>query len=73
MKADIHFNSRCKENGNYESIQDHNGKIFCVDREGYAVTSLMQYQPGLDCDMFLYYAQEDEFIEEETDDNFWEN
>ncbi|CAO1388383.1 unnamed protein product [Diamesa hyperborea] len=71
MKAGIYFNSRCKENGNYESIQDHNGKIFCVDRDGYAVTRLMDFQPGLDCDMFLYYAQEDEFIEEEIDDNFW--
>lgn len=57
------FNLRCKDNGNYESAQDQNGKIFCVDRDGFAVSKLLQPEPGLDCDRYIYYAQEDFFNE----------
>lgn len=57
------------ENGNYESIQSQNGQMFCVDREGYAVSSLLQPDSGLDCDQFIYYAQEDFFIDDDDDDD----
>lgn len=62
-KLGIEFNLRCKESGNYESLQDQNGKMFCVDRDGYAVSPLLSPESGLDCDQFFYYAQEDLFIE----------
>lgn len=70
--AGIEFNLRCDNNGNYESIQDQNGKIFCVDRDGYAVSGLLQSDSGMNCDQFFYY-QEDFFIEEEEQDtnNYW--
>lgn len=55
---------RCQVNGNYEAIQDQNGYMFCVDRDGYAVTPLLQANEGLDCEQFLYYEQEDIFIED---------
>lgn len=58
----IEFNLRCRDNGNYESVQDQNGKMFCVDRDGFAVTPLLNANSGLDCDQFFYYAQEDFFI-----------
>lgn len=65
--AGIAFNLRCKDNGNYESVQDQNGLVFCVDRDGYAVTGLLQADSSLDCDQFFYYAQEDLFIDEDID------
>lgn len=68
--AGIVFNLRCDNNGNYESVQDQNGKIFCVDRDGYAVSGLMQSDSGINCDQFFYY-QEDLFIEEEDNNNYW--
>lgn len=49
------FNLRCRDNGNYEPIQDQNGKIFCVDRDGYAVSGLLR-SSSINCDMFYYYA-----------------
>ncbi|KAG5681650.1 hypothetical protein PVAND_011065 [Polypedilum vanderplanki] len=56
--AGIDFNLRCRDNGNYEPIQDQNGKIFCVDRDGYAVSGLLNSDSsGIDCDQFFYYAQ----------------
>lgn len=54
-------------NGNYEAIQDQNGLMFCVDRDGYAVSDLLQTESGLDCDHFFYYAQEDIFLIEDID------
>lgn len=69
--AGIAFNLRCDNNGNYESIQDQNGKIFCVDRDGYAVSGLLESDSGMDCDHFFYYAQEDYFIEEEDPSNWF--
>lgn len=69
--AGIVFNLRCDNNGNYEAIQDQNGKIFCVDRDGYAVSGLLQSDSGMDCDHFFYYAQEDFFNEEEEQGNWF--
>lgn len=60
----IIFNLLCSSNGNYESIQDQDGKMFCTDRDGYAVSPLLSADSGLDCDQFFYYAQEDFFIED---------
>lgn len=42
-------------NGNYEKTQGFNGKIFCVDRDGFSVTSYYDSVIGLDCDQFYYY------------------
>ncbi|CRK99450.1 CLUMA_CG012578, isoform A [Clunio marinus] len=61
----IEFNLRCSNNGNYEPNQDQNGKIFCVDRYGFSVSPLLQPDSGLDCDQYIYYAQEDLFFEDE--------
>lgn len=58
---------RCRDNGNYESVQAQNGFVFCVDRDGYAVTGLLRAGSDLDCDQFFYYAQEDLFIDEDID------
>lgn len=63
----LFFSLRCRNNGNYESQQDQNGKIFCVDRDGFAVTDLLEPDGGLDCEQFFYYAQEDIFIEDDVD------
>lgn len=65
----IEFNLLCRDNGNYESIQDQNGKMFCVDRDGYAVSPILSPDSGLDCDQFLYYAQEDLFLDDDADDD----
>jgi hypothetical protein len=65
--AGINFNLRCRDNGNYEPIQDQNGKIFCVDRDGYAVSGLLRSELEIDCDHFIYYAQEDFFILDDVD------
>lgn len=43
--------------------------MFCADRDGYAVSPLLDSDSGLDCDQFFYYAQEDFFIE---DIDFWD-
>lgn len=40
--------------------------MFCVDRDGYAVTGLLKPDPDLDCDQFIYDVQEDLF-----DDGGW--
>ena len=69
--AGIVFKLRCRNNGNYESVQDQNGKIFCVDRDGYAVSSLMESESDFNCDKFFYYAEEDILEQEEPDNNYW--
>jgi Thyroglobulin type-1 repeat len=58
---------KCKDNGNYESVQDQNGKIFCIDRDGYAVSDLMIADSDISCDQFLYYAQEDLFDDDDDE------
>ena len=50
QQAGIAFALICNANGNYEPIQDQNGKMFCVDSDGFAVTALMPPQLSLDCD-----------------------
>ncbi|CAG9804770.1 unnamed protein product [Chironomus riparius] len=62
-KAGISFNLRCKDNGNYEPTQEQNGRIFCVDRDGFAVSSFMAPSADIDCNQFIYYAQEDLFMD----------
>jgi hypothetical protein len=38
-----------------------------VDRDGFAVTELLNPKAGLDCEQFFYYAQEDIFDEDDAD------
>lgn len=59
----IPFNLECSSNGNYDSVQDQDGKIFCVDRDGFTVSPLSSPITNLDCDKFFYYAQEDFFYD----------
>lgn len=59
--AGFGFNLQCKDNGNYDAIQNQNEQVFCVDRYGYSVSTLMNHQPGLDCNDYIYYKQEDDF------------
>jgi Thyroglobulin type-1 repeat len=68
----IQFYMRCKYNGNYENLQDQNGKLYCVDSYGFAVSGLLEPESGNACDMFIYTEQEDIF-EEDIDDEeeYW--
>lgn len=59
--AGFGFNLQCKDNGNYAAIQNQNEQVFCVDRYGYSVSALMEHQPVLDCNDYIYYQQEDDF------------
>lgn len=59
------FNLRCKNDGNYDPIQDQNGKVFCVDQYGYAVSGLLKPDPDLVCDKYLYDNQEDFFADDD--------
>ncbi|KAG4070333.1 hypothetical protein HA402_006475 [Bradysia odoriphaga] len=54
-EAGLSLTLSCTGNGNYEKTQGFNGKIFCVDRDGFAVTSYFGSVIGLDCDPFYYY------------------
>lgn len=42
--------------------------MFCVDDNGYAVTGLMEPSEGINCDLFIYYEQEDVNVEDDEDD-----
>lgn len=47
----------CSGNGNYDSMQDENGMIFCVDRDGFAVSELID--PSVfnsDCSPYFWYT-----------------
>lgn len=47
----------CSGNGNYDSMQDENGMIFCVDRDGFAVSELIDPDVfNSDCSPFFYYT-----------------
>lgn len=47
----------CSGNGNYDSMQDENGFIFCVDRDGFAVSDLIDPDDfNSDCSPFFYYT-----------------
>lgn len=67
----IQFNMRCNINGNYERIQDQNGKNYCVDMYGFAVTPLLEQESGIDCDAFIYTEQEDIFKDEIDYEYYW--
>lgn len=54
-EAGLGFTLSCMGNGNYEKTQGFNGKIFCVDRDGFSVTSYFDSVIGLDCDQYYYY------------------
>jgi hypothetical protein len=68
--AGIQFNLICSYVGNYEPIQSVNGKVFCVDKYGFAVSDVMDPHPGLDCNDYIYYAQEDISDNDESDDDY---
>lgn len=59
------FNLRCRNDGNYDPVQDQNGKVFCVDQYGYAVSGLLTPDPDLVCDKYLYDIQEDFFADDD--------
>lgn len=44
----------CRGNGNYEKIQGFNGRYFCVDQDGFAVTGYFDSVVGLDCNVYYY-------------------
>ena len=52
----VGFPLSCAGNGNYERIQGINGRIFCVDQDGFAATDYFNTVVGLDCDKYFYYA-----------------
>lgn len=43
----------CNGYGNYEPIQALNGDMFCVDKDGFSVTSYLNETPN--CNLHLYY------------------
>lgn len=45
----------CQGNGNYQTMQDINGRVFCVDNDGFAVSGYFESTDGLNCDDYLYY------------------
>lgn len=47
----------CSGNGNYDSMQDENGMIFCVDRDGFAVSDLIDPDSfNSDCSPYFWYT-----------------
>lgn len=49
----------CSGNGNYNSMQDENDMIFCVDRDGFAVSQLIDPDDDefkSDCTPYFYYT-----------------
>lgn len=54
-EAGLGFTLSCMGNGNYEKTQGFNGKVFCVDRDGFSVTNYFDSIIGLDCDQYYYY------------------
>ncbi|XP_049542748.1 uncharacterized protein LOC125955652 [Anopheles darlingi] len=57
----IPFTLACGGNGNYEYSQDQNGKLFCVDGDGFVVTT--EVAPNEACDKFIYNSN---FYDEES-------
>uniref|UniRef100_A0A182TCP7 Thyroglobulin type-1 domain-containing protein n=1 Tax=Anopheles maculatus TaxID=74869 RepID=A0A182TCP7_9DIPT len=51
-EAGIPFTLACGGNGNYEYSQDQNGQLFCVDSDGFVVTT--EVAPNESCDKFIY-------------------
>ncbi|KAL1403270.1 hypothetical protein pipiens_005746 [Culex pipiens pipiens] len=60
QEAGIPFTLSCGGNGNYEYLQDQNGQLFCVDGDGYVVST--DVRPTESCDKFIYNS---EFYDEE--------
>lgn len=63
----IQFTMQCSNNGNYDRMQHQNGKIYCVDSFGFAVSPLFDPVEGMlnkYCDQFMYDKQEDIFDSE---------
>lgn len=54
----LSFPLACNGYGNYDPIQNLNGKYFCVDQDGFAVTDYLNITSaiGLDCTQYLYYS-----------------
>ncbi|XP_058828728.1 uncharacterized protein LOC131688467 [Topomyia yanbarensis] len=50
--VDIPFTLACGGNGNYEYSQDQNGQLFCVDGDGFVVST--DVRPNESCDKFIY-------------------
>lgn len=44
----------CAGNGNYESLQDANGKLYCVDQDGFAISDYFKISEGFDCEKYMY-------------------
>ncbi|XP_055538018.1 uncharacterized protein LOC129725806 [Wyeomyia smithii] len=57
QEAGIPFTLSCGGNGNYEYSQDQNGELFCVDDDGFVVST--DVQPGESCDHYIYKYVED--------------
>lgn len=52
--AKLEFPAMCAGNGNYESIQDVNGKIYCIDQDGFAISNYFKPSDALDCTKYMY-------------------
>lgn len=39
----------CEANGNYRLQQEHDAKLYCVDRDGHAITKLQDKGVIVDC------------------------
>lgn len=53
-EAGLSFTLACTGNGNYDNVQGMNGRIFCVDPNGYPLTDYFDSIFGLDCNQYLY-------------------
>ncbi|XP_055628410.1 uncharacterized protein LOC129769902 [Toxorhynchites rutilus septentrionalis] len=54
-EAGIPFTLACAGNGNYDYSQDQNGQLFCVDGDGYVVST--DVRPTESCDKFIYNSE----------------
>lgn len=68
-EAGLSLSLSCSGNGNYDSIQGLNGKIFCVDRNGYPLTDYFNTMHGLNCDDYSY----DKIVEPPDDDDDYDD
>lgn len=66
-EAGLSFTLSCAGNGNYDDVQGMNGRIFCVDPNGYPLTDYLASVFGLDCNQYLY-SKVTEPLDDDDDD-----
>ncbi|XP_019933156.3 uncharacterized protein LOC109623117 isoform X2 [Aedes albopictus] len=50
--AGLQLELLCEGNGNYATLQDRNGELFCVDRDGFVVAE--RVQPETNCEEYIF-------------------